>query len=132
MKNKIITICGSSRYIDVMAVVAWLLEKNENAIVLSLHFLPEWYVKGIKDHLAEHEGVSDQMDKLHLKKIDMSDEIFVVNCEHYVGKSTTNEVNYAIQKNKHVRWYTDDKIGNEVDNIIIDYHSSLIPKNGKN
>lgn len=40
---KVITICGSSRFVDVMAVCAWLLERDERAITLGLHLLPRWY-----------------------------------------------------------------------------------------
>lgn len=103
-----------------MAVCAWLLERDEGAIAMSLHLLPAWYPNCPDDHLAEHEGVAPAMDQLHLRKIDLSDEIFVVNCQHYVGSSTTNEVNYAKSKGKPIRWYTDDEIGVTVEKMIAD------------
>ena len=80
MKTKVIVMCGSSKFCEIMAVAAWLLEKNENAITMGLHLLPGWYFKTIiSDHLAEHEGVADKMDALHRHKIDLADEVFVVN-----------------------------------------------------
>lgn len=110
--TKVITICGSSRFIEVMAVVGWLLERDEGAIVMGLHLLPSWYCKDlVPHHLAEHEGIADKMDELHLRKIDISDEVFVVNCSGYVGKSTAREVKYAGTLEKTIRWYTDDTIG---------------------
>ncbi len=118
IKPKIVVLCGSSKFCDIMAVCAWLIEREENAITMGLHFLPQWYAKDIPDHLAEVEGVAEAMDNLHLRKIDMADEIFVVNCQHYIGNSTTNEVNYAADKGLKIRWYTDDPIGGQVEKIL--------------
>jgi nucleoside 2-deoxyribosyltransferase len=106
MKPKVIVLCGSSKFCDIMAVCGWLLERNEKAIVMGLHLLPFWYSpERIPDHLAEHEGVSKEMDELHLRKIDRSDEIFVVNHEDYIGDSTRREIEYAKQLKKRIRWY---------------------------
>lgn len=126
MGTKIIVFCGSSRFVDIMAVCAWLIERNEKAITMGLHFLPSWYTT-VTNHLAEHENVADQMDELHLRKIDIADEVFVVNYENYIGGSTRREVEYAIVKKKPIRWFTHDRIGDEVKKIIkgIDLKSSL-------
>lgn len=118
VKPKVITLCGSSRFIDVMAVCGWLLEREEGAVVLGLHLLPGWYFKTpVPDHLAEHEGVAGQMDALHLKKIEMSDEVFVVNVNDYIGQSTMREIEHAIGLKKTVRWFTHDPIGDLVREI---------------
>ncbi len=114
-KPKVVVLCGSSRFVGIMAVCAWLIERDEQSITMGLHLLPEWYCKHeIPDHLAEHEGVAAQMDELHLRKIDIADEIFVVNYQFYVGDSTRREIEYAIKCNKPVRWYTNDPIGEKV------------------
>ena len=119
MKTKVIVMCGSSKYCDIMAVTAWILEKKENAITMGLHLLPEWYFdKPVSDHLAEHEGVADSMDELHMRKIDLCDEIFVINYGDYIGSSTTNEIKYAQKLGKPIRWYTNDDIGKNVDELI--------------
>ena len=44
-KPKIITLCGSTRFIEHFAVMAWELEK-QGAIVLGLHYLPQSYFDG--------------------------------------------------------------------------------------
>lgn len=120
-KPKVITLCGSSRFCDIMAVCAWLLEKDEHVITLGLHLLPDWYSKDdIPSHLAEHEGVAKDMDALHCKKIDISDGIFVVNYNNYVGTSTLQEVYYAISKGLPIRWFTHDLIGNKATEILHD------------
>jgi hypothetical protein len=116
-KTKVVTICGSSRFIDMISVCGWLIEKKEGAIVCSLHMLPRWYF-GEPDHQAEKEGVKDWMDTLHCRKIDISDEIFVVDYEGYVGESTRNEIQYATKKGVRVRYYSQDYIGGAVDEII--------------
>jgi len=126
---KVVVICGSSRFIDVMMVCGWFLERDEGAIVMGLHLLPGWYSEeNIPHHLAEHEGVADALDNLHLRKIDLAvharetmgceAEIFVTNVKHYIGKSTTREVQYAKDKGVPIRWYTDDPIGVLVDERI--------------
>lgn len=114
----VITLCGSSRFVQEMAVCAWLIERDQGAIAMSLHLLPTWYSNCPADHLAEHEGVAEDMDALHLKKIDLSDEIFVVNRGEYIGSSTSNEIAYAKNKGKRVRYYTRDPIGDACEEMI--------------
>ena len=119
---KIVCFCGSSRFTDIMAVCAWMIERDEGAITMGLHLLPYWYAgNDIPDHLAEHEGVADAMDKLHLYKIDLAHEIFVINRDDYIGKSTKEEIEYAQKCNKKIRWYTYDEIGLRVEEIIQDF-----------
>ena len=114
-RPKIVVLCGSSRFVETMVVCAWLIERDEHAIALGLHLLPWWYsAEEIPDHLAEAEGVADAMDALHLRKIDLADEIFIVNAEHYIGDSTRNEIDYARRLGRPLRWYTDDPIGDQV------------------
>ncbi len=112
-KPKIVVLCGSSRFVDIMAVCAWLIERDEQAIVMGLHLLPSWY-PCLPDHQAEAEGVAEAMDKLHLKKINLADEIFVVNYRDYIGSSTKNEIEYAKRGSKIIRWFTHDLIGEKV------------------
>ncbi len=100
----IITMCGSSRFCGEMAVKRWQLERDEGAITLGLHLLPSWYTE-VDGHLAEAEGCAAAMDELHLRKIDLSDEIYVMNVEGYVGDSTRREIEYAKAHGKNVRWF---------------------------
>jgi hypothetical protein len=117
-KPKVVVLCGSSKFVDIMAVCAWFIEKDENAIAIGLHLLPSWYRSGDgtlpPDHLAEHEGVAAEMDALHRRKIDLCNEIFVVNYQSYIGKSTAHEVSYAMDRDKTIRWFTHDKVGDKV------------------
>ena len=57
---------------------------------------------------------SSNLDELHLRKIDLADEIFVVDVDNYVGESTTREINYAVKLEKPIRLFTEDPLGRDV------------------
>ena len=117
-KPKVITLCGSSKFIQVMAVCRWLLEKDEGVVTLGLHFLPNWYPTQVADHLAEAEDIADKLNELHLRKIDMSDEIFVVDYQGYIGNDTKREIEYATVKGIPIRYYSKEELGLIVDGMI--------------
>ena len=114
VKPKIVVMCGSSKFVDIMAVAEWFIERDELAITIGLNLLPSWYPDCPPDHLAEHEGCDKEMDELHLRKIDLADEIFVVDWEGYIGDSTRNEINYATEKGVEIRYFSRDIIGQNV------------------
>ncbi|OPY74738.1 MAG: hypothetical protein A4E64_02160 [Syntrophorhabdus sp. PtaU1.Bin058] len=116
--HKIIVLCGSSRFVDVMAVCAWLLERDEKTMIMGLHLLPQWYPNVPESHIADHEGCAKEMDELHLRKIDLANEIFIVDCAHYIGESTSNEIEYAQSQRKPVRYFSKDPIGEAVIKMI--------------
>ena len=37
----------------------------------------------------------EMLDDMHKRKIDMADEIFVINVDSYIGSSTRSEIEYA-------------------------------------
>jgi len=118
IKPKIVVMCGSSKFVDIMAVAEWLIERDELAITMGLNLLPQWYPDCPPDHLAEAEGCAEAMDELHLRKIDLADEIFVVNWDNYVGESTSKEIQYAEESGKVIRYFTQDIIGQQVCELI--------------
>jgi len=96
-----------------MAILSWEFEKG-GYIALGLHLLPQKYCeeKGMipdKDgkihHIGEQEGVEDQMDALHFKKIEMADSIYIVNIGGYIGKSTAREIKYAEYLGKSISYF---------------------------
>ena len=44
------------------------------------------------------------LDNMHKRKIDMADEIFVINVGGYIGASTKSEIEYAKSTNKKVNF----------------------------
>lgn len=49
----------------------------------------------------------EMLDDMHKRKIDMADEIFVINVGGYIGDSTRSEINYAIERGKKVSYLED-------------------------
>ena len=49
----------------------------------------------------------EMLDDMHKRKIDMADEIFVINVGGYIGDSTRSEIDYALKHNKIVRYLED-------------------------
>lgn len=96
-KYKIITLCGSTRFKEEFLRVQKELTLK-GYIVISV---------GLFGHSGDAEvlddGVKEMLDEMHLAKIDMADEIFVVNPGGYIGKSTTREIAYARSHGKTVR-----------------------------
>jgi hypothetical protein len=45
-----------------------------------------------------------KLDELHKRKIDLADEILVLNIQDYIGESTRSEIDYAKQHGKTVRY----------------------------
>ena len=101
-RPKIVVICGSSRFVDRIAVLKWQLEKVGD-IAIGMHLLPHWY--GAKEHhQAEHENVAAILDELHLRKIDMADEVLIANYDGYIGERTRIEIEYATKQRKPIRY----------------------------
>ena len=99
-KPKIICLCGSTRFTEQMLIKQWELTK-QGYIVLSWCALPDSYFLGKgKSHIGDREGVKEIVDEVHKRKIDLSDEIFVLNINGYIGKSTRSEIEYARKHSK--------------------------------
>lgn len=99
IKNyKIITLCGSTKFKR-----AFLEEQKrltlKGYIVISV---------GLFGHSGDNEVWIDDkknmLDDMHLRKIDLSDEIFVINVGGYIGESTRREIAYAIKTGKKVNY----------------------------
>ena len=98
---KVICLCGSTRFTEQMLIKQWELTKK-GFVVLSWCALPESYTK--ESHIGDIEGVKEIVDEVHKRKIDLADEIFVLNINGYVGESTKSEIEYAIKTNKKVNY----------------------------
>jgi hypothetical protein len=97
-KYKIITLCGSTRFKD-----EYLAEQKrltlEGNIVISV---------GMFGHSGDNEvwsaNTKEMLDDMHKRKIDLADEIFVINPGGYIGQSTKSEIEYAKKTNKVVKY----------------------------
>ena len=94
---KIVTVIGSTKFINEMSVIGWEYEKL-GCIVFTPRLLPFGY-NPKATHAAESEGVKEIIDRTYLKKVEMADLVFVCNKNGYIGESTSNELRHAINHN---------------------------------
>lgn len=94
----VITLCGSTRFKDQFIEVQKRLTLEGN-IVISV---------GLFGHSGDDEvwtkGTKEMLDKMHKRKIDMADAIYVINVGGYIGESARSEIEYAIRNGKEVRF----------------------------
>ena len=110
---RIICLCGSTRFTEQMLIKQWELTKQGH-IILSWCALPDSYYKKLNlgtnlnlvtgAHIGDFEGVKEIIDEVHKRKIDLADEILVINIGGYIGESTRSEINYAIAHHKPVNY----------------------------
>jgi hypothetical protein len=95
---KIITLCGSTKFRDEFIAEQKRLTLKGN-IVISV---------GLFGHSGDEEVWTEttkvMLDDMHKRKIDLADEIFVINVGGYIGSSTRSEIDYAIRTNKVVNY----------------------------
>lgn len=95
---KVITLCGSTRFKEQFIETQKRLTL-EGYIVISV---------GMFGHSGDEEvwkpGVKEMLDDMHKRKIDMADEIFVINVGGYIGESTRSEIAYAEKNGKKVNY----------------------------
>ena len=94
---KIITLCGSIKFKDEFMRVQEKLTLDGN-IVLTPNFF-----NNIKKEEIDLE-TKKMLDEMHKQKIDMSDEIYVINVGGYIGESTKSEIEYAKRKGKKISY----------------------------
>lgn len=103
---KVITLCGSTRFKDEFLQAQKDLTLQGN-IVISV---------GLFGHAGDSEvwenmddgtltKTKEMLDDMHKRKIDMADEIFVINVGGYIGNSTRSEIEYAKEHGKIVRYF---------------------------
>jgi hypothetical protein len=102
-KPKVICFCGSTRFAQWFMIKRWEMEK-QGIITLGINILPDGYFEGENHHGAEQEGVKHILDELHKRKIDLSDEVFILNVGGYIGESTRSELEYAQQIGKTIKY----------------------------
>jgi len=95
---KVITLCGSTRFKNEFLEEQKRLTLEGNVVI----------TVGLFGHSGDDvvwtEGVKDMLDRQHLAKIDLADEIFVINVGGYIGDSTRREIAYAEFKGKSISY----------------------------
>ena len=101
-KPAVVCLCGSTRFKDEINRVNALLTLD-GKIVISLGLFGH---TDMPDHDWTTNGtdLKRRLDELHKRKIDLADEVFVVNVGGYIGESTRSEIEYAETHGKPVRY----------------------------
>lgn len=86
---KIITLCGSTRFKDAFLEAQKRLTLEGN-IVISIGLFE---LSG--DEEVWEPSIKNMLERIHLSKIDMADEVYVINVDGYIGESTKREIEYA-------------------------------------
>jgi hypothetical protein len=91
----VVTLCGSTKFKDNFIEVQKSLTL-QGYIVISV---------GLFGHSGDDlQGTKEMLDDMHKRKIDLADEIFVINPGGYIGSSTKSEIAYAAAHGKKIRY----------------------------
>ena len=104
-KYKVVTLCGSTRFKEEFMKVQKNLTLKEN-IVISVGLFGHSGDAEVWENMDEGTltKTKEMLDDMHKRKIDMADEIFVINVGGYIGESTKSEIKYAKENGKKVNY----------------------------
>ena len=104
-RYKVITLCGSTRFKDEFMEIQKRLTLEGN-IVISVGLFGHSGDNEVWENMDEGTltQTKEMLDDMHKRKIDMADEIFVINVGGYIGDSTRSEIEYAYTTGKEVRY----------------------------
>ena len=104
-KYRVITLCGSTRFKDEFMEAQKRLTLEGN-IVISVGLFGHAGDAEVWENMDEGTltKTKEMLDDMHKRKIDMADEIYVINVGGYIGTSTRSEIEYATRTGKAVRY----------------------------
>ena len=108
-KYKVITLCGSTRFKDAFIEAQKRLTLEGNIVIsvgLFGHSGDNEVWEGMDENTLTQTKV--MLDDMHKRKIDMADEIYVINVGGYIGESTKSEIAYAKEHGKAVVYLEKD------------------------
>lgn len=103
-KKAVVCLCGSTRN-PAAFQAAEIAETLADKIVLTVNCntrLHPWVLAGKTQ--SEIDAIFATLDEQHRQKIEMSDEVLILNVGGYIGTSTQGELDYAISLGKKVRY----------------------------
>lgn len=95
---KIITVCGSMKFIDKIMEISEKMELEGNCVLTPIYH---------SDISVYTSNEILMLGKMHKEKIKLSDAILVINVNNYIGKTTKKEIEFAKSLNKEIIYYTD-------------------------
>lgn len=102
---KVITLCGSTRFKDAFVEEQKRLTLEGN-IVISVGLFGHSGDTEVWEGMSEDTltKTKEMLDDMHKRKIDMADELFVINVGGYIEESTRSEIEYAKTTGKHIAY----------------------------
>lgn len=110
-KYKVVTLCGSTRFKEQFMEAQKRLTLA-GYIVISVGLFGHAGDQEVWDGMDEGtlSKTKEMLDDMHKRKIDMADEIYIINVGGYIGDSTRSEIQYAEEHGKTVRYYEDTRM----------------------
>ncbi len=96
-RYKIITLCGSTKFKEDFF-------REQERLTLAGNVVISVGVFGHADNISMEDSIKIMLDDIHKQKIEMADEIFVINKHDYIGLSTKHEIDYATTCGKPIRY----------------------------
>lgn len=108
---RIVCLCGSTRFYDAYQE-AYYRETLAGKIVLSVGFAPQSQTHG--EEIGCTPEQKKGLDELHLRKIDIADEVLFLNVGGYMGESTRRELEYARKAGKMICFLEPPRVDEEL------------------
>lgn len=104
-RPRIVCLCGSTRFWRTFQAAS-LRETLAGKIVLSIGAASGTDDEHFGNLTAErYFAIKEMLDELHLRKVELADEILVLNVGGYVGQSTARELAHALRLGKPVEYW---------------------------
>ena len=101
-RPRIMCLCGSTRFKDEINA-ANAKFTMDGYLVISLGMFGHTDMPDV-DWTTNGSDLKQMLDDLHKRKIDLADEVFIVNVGGYIGESTRGEIEYAHSRGKEIRF----------------------------
>ena len=108
----VVCLCGSTRFVDEFNRQRQKLTL-EGKIVLSIEIVTTQSRDDDPQHVDP--SLKAMLDELHMRKIDLADEVLILNVGGYIGESTRREMEYAVEAGKAVKFLEYSLIGEPIE-----------------
>lgn len=99
-KYPVVTICGSTKFKEeILKIQEMLTLEGRGKIVFTSPIFSH------HDNVQLDDEQIKMLSDMHLRKIDISDEVVVVTVDNYIGESVRTEITYAEQHRKLIRYF---------------------------
>ncbi|ALS03248.1 hypothetical protein ATZ33_02315 [Enterococcus silesiacus] len=95
----VVTLCGSIKFMKEFKEVEATLTQEGLAVITPCFFEQN-------ENIEMTEENAQLFGMIHYKKIEIADEVFVIDVDGYIGESTRKEIEYARKNNKSIRYYS--------------------------